>query len=367
MKLKNEVMVGLVVIAGIVLLVIGAFWLSGRSWGEEQMNITASFQEVGDLREGNPVNYRGVRVGRVQAIQLGRLDEGVFVTMNVRADIDLPEDVGVLLSPESFFGDWQAQLLSRSQVRDLPFTASPREGVLPGAALPDISELTGVAARIADQVEVLSQRIELAFTEETAIQIRQAVGDISETTAQLGGFVDQQTETYRDVSSNVLAATSNIQDATGIVTRVAGELDQVLQEGDVQRLLSNVSQTSENLRQLSVDLRTATTEVPGMVARADTTMSSLTALAGDVSAVMQALEPQIEELGPTLADARSAMASLQVAVERVENGEGTFGRLAEDPALYEETQAAIMTLRQLMADVQASPDRYLRNIRLFGR
>jgi phospholipid/cholesterol/gamma-HCH transport system substrate-binding protein len=58
------------------------------------------------------------------------------------------------------------------------------------------------------------------------------------------------------------------------------------------------------------------------------------------------------------------MATLQRAAERLENGDGTLGRLMEDPALYEEMQASIASLRRLMADVQANPSRYLRNVRV---
>ena len=52
MKLKNEVTVGVVVLVSIVILVISAFWLSGKPWGQEQMEMRAIFQEVGELREG---------------------------------------------------------------------------------------------------------------------------------------------------------------------------------------------------------------------------------------------------------------------------------------------------------------------------
>ena len=54
-----------------------------------------------------------------------------------------------------------------------------------------------------------------------------------------------------------------------------------------------------------------------------------------------------------------------VPPERLESGEGTLGRLMEDPALYEETQAAISTLRRLMADMQANPAKYIGAFKLF--
>jgi|GEM_PF-175876 len=369
MRFKNEAVVGAVVLLAVILVLFGSFWLAGRQWGVQHVEVVAAFREVGELREGNPVNYRGVRVGQVTGIRLGPLGDGVFVTMAINEELDLPPDVGVVVSPVSLFGDWQAQIVSQSApaVRQLEFTVATVPDVLPGAALPDMSQLTAVAARIADQVEVLAERVELAFTEETAIKLRQAVGDVSEITAQISGFVDQQTVTYREVSQQVLTATGNITDATATVTRVAQDLEVAIQAGDIQRVMANVSETSENLRILSAELGEATAGVPSLITRADAAMVSFSELAEDVRQTLRILEPQLEEIGPTLAQARQAMVTLDETIARFGNDEGTLARLADDPALYEETQAAIVTLRRLMADIQAEPGRYLRNIRLLGR
>ena len=66
MRMKNEALVGLTVILGIVTALLGAVWLSGRSWGEPYKDVVASFSAVGQLAEGNPVTFRGVNVGRTR-------------------------------------------------------------------------------------------------------------------------------------------------------------------------------------------------------------------------------------------------------------------------------------------------------------
>ena len=58
------------------------------------------------------------------------------------------------------------------------------------------------------------------------------------------------------------------------------------------------------------------------------------------------------------------MATLQRAAARIEQGEGTLGRLIEDPALYEETQRAVVSLQRLLADLQANPGRYIGELRI---
>jgi phospholipid/cholesterol/gamma-HCH transport system substrate-binding protein len=64
-------------------------------------------------------------------------------------------------------------------------------------------------------------------------------------------------------------------------------------------------------------------------------------------------------------EARQAIATLQRAAAKIEEGQGTLGRLMEDPALYEETQRAVATLRRLLADIQANPAKYVGQLKLF--
>lgn len=360
MRLKNEVTVGVVVLASIAVLVASAFWLSGKPWGQEQRELHAVFQEVGELRNGNPVKYRGVQVGRITGIALAGRGSGVLVEMLVNPEIVMPVQAAVLIAPASLFGDWQAELISMSEQPDLEFATSSDSLVLPGAALPDITELTAVGARIAEDLEILSERVDIAFTEETALKIRQTIDNIQDISQQMTGFVEQQTQTYAAMGDNMLAATQNVEEVTATVERVAGGVEQ-----EIPLIVANARQASQNLENLSIRIEAATAGLPTFMARADTTMQIMTDVARNVDGAITDLEPQLAEVGPLIAEARLAMATLQRASERLEGGEGTLGRLLEDPALYEETQAAIATLRRLMADMQANPAKYIGAFRLF--
>jgi phospholipid/cholesterol/gamma-HCH transport system substrate-binding protein len=352
MKFKNEVAVGIVVVVAIIVMVIGALWLSGKPWAEEQQELVAVFREVGELKEGNPVKFRGVQVGRVTEISLAPSGAGVLVTMEAHPGVDLPADPAVLLAPASLFGDWQASIVSRRSQPNLEFTSIAEPGVLPGASLPDITELTAVGARIAGDLETLAERVEIAFTEETAIKIRQTVENLQEISQQLTGFVDQQTGVYAEVSENVLVATENVADATEAVEQMALRLDMAVDPGEIEAIITNARLASENLQELTAQLDTVTAQVPGLLGEVEVTLQAVTQL-------VEQLQPAAAEVGPTLAEAQEALASLQRVTTSLEQGEGSLGRLLQDPALYEETQAAIATLRRILADIQEDPARYL--------
>ncbi|HKP74563.1 MAG TPA: MlaD family protein, partial [Longimicrobiaceae bacterium] len=308
MKLKNEALVGMVVLAGIVVALVGSLWLSGTTFGKQQKELTAVFSEVGVLAEGSPVKYRGVKVGKVTAIALSPRGDGVLVKMNVDDKVILPRDAGVVVEPESFFGDWQAAIVSRAAWQTLDFMQMPGRNVIPGATMPDITQLTAVAADIAGNLQVLSDRIGLAFTEETALDIRRTVGNVEDISGQLKGFMDQQTRLYGQVGRNVLESTSNIKSATDEFTLTARDVRRNFNSGDVQQILSNARQASANLNAFSQQLSSAASGVPGLVQRTDTTIAAFGRTANTLNTTIAGLQPGLAQIPPTLTEARSAIA-----------------------------------------------------------
>ena len=365
MRLKNEALVGLTVILGIMTAVVGAVWLSGRSWGQTEREVVAAFARVGALAVGNPVTYRGVNVGRVQKIELSPRGTGVYVTMGVRPDVEMEGDAGVVLAPASLFGDWQAEIVSQAAYPELVFTGAPRADVLPGATLPDISELTAVAARIATDIEVLSERIQIAFTPETAVKIRSTIERVEEVSQQLSGFIDAQTRTYDQVGQNVLSSTENIREATAAAQATMGDVRASLQGGDVQQTLANARLATENLNALTAELRSAAGGVPGLVARAEQTVGSFGATAETLNQTIAGLQPGLAEVGPTIAEARTVLGNFNTLLGQLSTQEGTIGRLMSDPALFEEFQRLVTTMQRLMADIQANPAKYIREVQIF--
>jgi hypothetical protein len=167
--------VGTVILAGIMVVFFGMLWLKGGGFGREQIILEARVREAGQLLVGNTVKLRGVPIGRVEEIVFEPGGDGIIVRMRVDRDAPLPQDPVVILAPESLMGDWQAVIYPRSQFPRYSYAESPDPSVLPGYTLPDMSQLTAVADEIAGNLATLTDRVELAFTEETAINIRLAI------------------------------------------------------------------------------------------------------------------------------------------------------------------------------------------------
>lgn len=329
MSMRNEVRVGLALILGVLLIVFGTIWLQGWRLGREEQEVTAWFREVGQIQRGNPVKLRGVNIGRVEAISLEPRGAGVVVRLSIASEVRLPDDPVVLLAPESMFGDWQAEIHSRSRFPFYDYAVSPDPSIMPGYSLPDMSRLTAVADRIAENLAVITDRVDIAFTDETALQIREAIVNIQRVTGQLTTLVEAQEQTVRDVAAGLETTTETLQRAAESASRTFEHIEAAIAEGQLGAIVANVER-----------------------------------LTGQMDTLSQALVLASQDVGGAAASADSAFAALHAMVSALDRGEGTLGQLLQDTALYQELVLTSTLVQDLIRDFQRNPRRYI-NLRIF--
>jgi len=321
----REALVGVVIVAAIAIAAAGTLWLQGASWGREQRDMEAVFFEAGMIRPGNPIKVRGVEVGRVREILVDPSGEVVRLRFRIRDDVVLPANPVVVLSPESMFGDWQAEIHSRTRFPRAVYAEPTEAGVLPGYTLPDISQLTAAADQISDNLSVLSDRVGIAFSDETARNIASMIENIEGVSDRLSELVNQQARSFTEVTDGVLTTAEEIgaaaEQARATITRV----DELLARGEVASTLENLGTISENLRSLSEELGGTNQEVRDMILRVDGTFT------------------RAERL-----------------LAKVDDGDGTVSRLIEDPQMASEIEAMVTELKTLLQDIRENPRRYVR-------
>jgi phospholipid/cholesterol/gamma-HCH transport system substrate-binding protein len=326
---RTEIAVGVVILVGIALLFFGTVWLKGARLGERETTVRARFLEIGQLLEGNEVKLRGVSIGRVEDIELEAGGGGVIVSMRVDEEVPLPADPVVLLSPESMFGDWQAEIYPRSRFPQYEYAEAPDPQVLPGYSLPDISRLTAVADEIAANLAELTERVGLAFTDETAVSIRRTIENVEEVSGQLTGLVSSQQEAVADVAANLEATSATINETVLAIRQVVGQVEGAVANGEVGTIVRNVTSATAQLDSLGATLLAVS-----------------------------------RDLGHTAAAADTSFTRLNQIMAGVERGEGTIGRLMQDTALYTELVETNALMQALLADFQENPRKYI-NLEIF--
>lgn len=332
MKGRRELLAGSVVLLGVAVAVFGTIWLQGRRFGSTETEVHVLMEDVGQLSVGNAVTFRGVPIGRVGSIDVEAGDAAVRIQLLLEGDVILDDDAVAVIAPESMFGDWQAEIVTRSrfplyEYYVVPPDAPRPEGVrvLPGYVLPDLSRLTVVADEVAQNVASLTDRFDRAFGEETTNQISQAINNMEEFTATLSRFVDEQSEQFLGIAEDVRASTSEISTALSTARSSLERIDALLASGDLDSILVNTRTITAELRGVSEDISSASQSLSGTLSLADSTFLSLNRIA-----------------------------------TRLESGEGSLGRLLSDTLLASRTERLVEELNLLMEDIRANPRKYVR-------
>lgn len=323
MRRKNEIITGIFVLAGILLLVLGGLWLSGSRWGRVDRRLVVAVEQVGQLKAGNPVAIRGVTVGEVEGISLHG-GEAVEVELRVRSDVALPPQPVAVLQPVSLFGDWQVAIVpGASRPAALEAASDASSDRIPGVAVSDFASISENTEEIARNLRGITDRVELAFDENTARDLSRAITNFGRASDELVGLLERQREEFGSFTADLAEAGEAVRQAAVQVDRTVSRLAGATEEGELEAIFDHARGASRSLEELASDLRGTHRELAAVIARADTA-------------------------------ARSA----QELLAAIEGGQGSLGRLTGDPVLYENTAAALAEFRALMDDLKQNPRKY---------
>lgn len=103
-----ETCVGLFLIAAIAALLVLAFKVSGLTsfFARQGYDVTAQFDDIGQLKLRAAIKIGGVRVGEVSKIRLDSTSYRAVVTLHIDSDVkDIPDDSSVAILTAGLLGD----------------------------------------------------------------------------------------------------------------------------------------------------------------------------------------------------------------------------------------------------------------------
>ncbi len=330
----DDFVVGLVVIVATVIIVAAALWAQRADLGRRQSPVEARFRDVGNAQVGGAVVVRGVSSGRIEGIELA--DDGwVVVRLKMDDGVKLPPDPVVVLGQASLFGEWQATITERSalppnpELRRQVTEASGHGDMLPGASLPDVAQLTAVAGRIAGDVASLADRVQTAFDDSAARELRSTIHDVAVMSSVLAATVRGQSRNLDAITAEVSGGVSALSSAAATVQRVAERVDSSTASGQVRSVVDNAAVAAAELRDAATELRRLSAGFASSQARLD-----------------------------------SLLASSHGVASKLDSGSGSLGLMVNDPSLYRQTDSLVRELRVLLRDFQLNPKRYV-GLRIF--
>ena len=330
----SDFVVGATVLVVTIVVIGTVLWLKQADLRGKTRHVVVRSRDVGGVALGNPVVIRGVRSGQIESIALG--ERGwVVLTLGIDRGTTLPSDPVVLLAASSLFGEWQATITDATGLpADRELRAAISESrtagdTLAGAVLPDIAQLTTVAGRIAGDVAQVADRVQVAFDDQAARELRESLRNFSRLSAQLANTVALQSKNLDQISSDVQLGLKSINAAAANLSAFSSRVDSATSRGELQTIVNN-SQAAAR------ELLAATTRLREVAAGLDRTEGRLA----------------------------SAVSKADSVFAKVNAGRGTLGLMVNDPALYQQSDSLVRELRVLIADVKKNPKRYF-TVRVF--
>ena len=331
------VLAALAVLAGFV-LALGDFSLAPG------VRIYADFAFTGGLQEGAPVMMSGVRVGRVDSLDLLRSDSvpapaavspglGRGQKPLVRATIELDEAALDLLGTNSIWQVGTQGIIGENYLEVTP-------GATAGAPLQDGAALRGVDA---PRLHVMALQLSSVLSTLSALLGTEGA-EPSDVGASLGSLVQTVNSLVTDRQGELGQALDDLIASASELRALVAETRAALGQGKLDELMGGGQQVVNTLRR----------DLPDLLQRATETLAAVEVLSQRTS---QAVDP--EAVAAIVADLRTAsqrLAGLSREAEqimgKVRRGEGTVGGLIQDPQIYDD-------LKEMLRDLKRHPWKFL--------
>lgn len=190
----RQLMAGAFVLIGIIAVVAALFALTDPGTFRGRYNLFTIVQNAGGIRKGDPVQLRGVNIGRVTGFRISRT--GVAVQLELENQYKVPADSRLSLISSGLLGGMTATILPGRATNELE----------DGDTIPGMME-----AGAFDQAASLGQRADTVLARAQALLSAENVGNLSASTVELRTLLAQTAAMIAEDRASIRALTGSLQ------------------------------------------------------------------------------------------------------------------------------------------------------------
>ena len=296
--ISNETKVGVLAAVAITMLIMGYNFLKGENVFTSTNRFFAEYTKLDGLIESNPVLIKGYKVGHVSDISMDRSTLIMTVWIKIPDDIKVPANSTMKIVNNDMLGSKAIELI----LGDTASLAKDEDQL-------NADQDQGIAQAVSEVINPLTSSLG-----KTLVTIDSAVSK-----------ADLET-TLKDAS---LALKSFKETADKLNRLLDGK------DAEIDAILKNVQQTTKDLKGLSPKI--------------DAILSDIDQTSKELSEVeFKALANQIRDL----------TGELKKTTTSINNSDGSLGLMVNDKTLYQDLDATILKLNQLITDIEKYPKRY---------
>ncbi len=299
MKHSRELKIGVFAILVLVASFFVINYLRGKDIFNREMTLTARFDDVEGLVASAPVMIKGFKAGMVSDVVYLPDEDAFEVDCSVRKSFRIPIDSRMTIYSTSIMGG--KGILIEPGCSD---TLAVSGSLLEGASLPDL--VGSVSGEIGPLLSSLGEAVE---------QLKTAVGSINEV----------------------------LDDGT---------------KSDIRCAVASLRKSLGNLNTLTDTLSKASPEISSFVASLSGLSVQLDSIAGKADIAMDGVNSVITQLDS--ADVDGLVGSIRSLSEKIQDPEGTVGKLLNEKGIYESADSLIRQISGLVEKIKENPKKYMK-------
>lgn len=330
--MKKETKLGLFAFLVLAITIWGYYYLKGRNLLARKQVFYVEYTDIGELMISSPVKISGYQVGTVSAIELDEKDlQTVKVSLIVDSGIRIPSETKAMIEPAGIMGG--AVIVLRFDRPCQGDDCATNGATLEGGVASLMSKMLDE-----DQLSSYMERLR----------------------NELSGVMDTLDVLSQDPNASGLVAgslydTRQILDNTRVTTAELAVL--------VQRVGTQLTRVMDDLQTVTGGLKNSNQDIGGILENTNAITGQVKD--ADLGATISASRETMARIDTSVAELAKVTAELQVVLEKINKGEGTVGKLVQDPAMYENLLRTSKNVELLLQDVRLNPKRYI-NVSVFG-
>lgn len=304
-KLSNEAKVAITIVAALIVAFLGFRLMNDMPIFRQSQKVVTYFEKVDGLTTGSYVYLHGVKVGSVNRIDLIARDS-VKVTMNFDLDVEVPKNSVARLESSGLLDEKVILIQPGDSQENLEY-GDTIKGVYSGGMMETLKDegqkLSDDVSQSFDKLNNLLEKLNSVLSEENQSQIDGILADLKSTTDEISGMMENK----------------------------RGELESSINHAN--NFLANLDTVSTNNK-------------------------------SRIDSVMIGLDKSLKRVEKLSGELEQTSSKLNEILTKVNNGDGTLGKLVNNPSLYNNLDSLSAEMKLLIKNINDDPRKYLKHMRL---
>ncbi|MCE2843688.1 MAG: MlaD family protein [Sediminibacterium sp.] len=316
MRVSNETKVGALTVIAVTLIIIGFNFLKGKTIFKSGNFIYAKYHDTKGLIVSNPVYVNGYQVGTVFEIE------------NLNANLS---DIIVAIKLNN---NYQIPINSIATIQENPLGTNSIYISLGNATIylknGDTVKTAPATSLLGDFMNTLSPLSD---------QFKKTIDELRKVLVNVNTVMDDQNKAnFKELISNLTKTSDNLN-------KSMASIEQMLDQKG-----GSIAQTAVNINGFTKNLAENNKKITNIINNLDSTSQAI----------------KDANLNQTIKEIQSALAGINLTLQKLNTGNGTAAKIMNDPSVYTELKNTINSVNTLIDDIKVHPKRYI-NISVFGK